>query len=71
MHFCSDKIVPTTDAKLFAEDVKLALHEMTHVIGFSSLSFPLFRKPDGTPYTARCPNAAGCTSADSEGMPPG
>jgi len=71
MHFCSDKIRPTTDPLLYGEDVALAVHEMTHVIGFSTLSYPLFRRPDGSPYLERCPGAAGCTGRDWEGYPPG
>eukprot|EP00285_Hemiselmis_virescens_P010159 CAMPEP_0173409390 /NCGR_PEP_ID=MMETSP1356-20130122/72035_1 /TAXON_ID=77927 ORGANISM="Hemiselmis virescens, Strain PCC157" /NCGR_SAMPLE_ID=MMETSP1356 /ASSEMBLY_ACC=CAM_ASM_000847 /LENGTH=65 /DNA_ID=CAMNT_0014370845 /DNA_START=26 /DNA_END=220 /DNA_ORIENTATION=+ len=46
VHFCTDKIEPTTDADLFWEDQALATHEMTHVLGFSTTSFSLFRRPD-------------------------
>lgn len=62
IHFCSDKVQPSTDESLVAQDRAAAAHEITHILGFSRSSFPLFRKPDSTPYMPRCPHAPGCTS---------
>jgi hypothetical protein len=46
------------------------MHEIIHVLGFSSTLFSFFRDGAGSPRTARCPNAAGCTSHDQVGFPP-
>ncbi len=47
----------------------VVLHEMIHVLGFSSSLFPFFRDKNGQPMTPRCPGASGCTSRDQAASP--
>ena len=47
------QVNPTTVERNLWADQVLATHEMTHIIGFSRTSFPLFRKPNNEPYMAR------------------
>jgi leishmanolysin-like peptidase len=49
---------------------KVTLHEMIHILGFSSRLFAFFRDEAGTPRTPRCPSAPGCSSSDHAGYPP-
>jgi hypothetical protein len=36
------------------EDFHTAVHEITHILGYSSSLFPFFRDINGVPYTSRC-----------------
>jgi leishmanolysin-like peptidase len=47
----------------------VVLHEMVHVLGFSSSLFPFFRNENGLPRTPRCPGASGCTAEDQAASP--
>jgi leishmanolysin-like peptidase len=49
---------------------RIALHEITHILGFSSRLFAFFRDEAGAPRSPRCPSAPGCTSSDPPGYPP-
>ncbi|KAG1692551.1 hypothetical protein DVH05_025303 [Phytophthora capsici] len=51
VNFCPSKI--DTAESSFERLVSTALHELTHVLGFSSRFFPLMRYEDGSPRTER------------------
>jgi leishmanolysin-like peptidase len=57
INFCPNNLDITTLDKLDAQ-VAVAVHEIGHVLGFSSSSFPLFRNDDTlrSPLTPRNPN---------------
>ncbi len=49
---------------------KVVLHELIHVLGFSSFLYSFFRDESGLPRTPRCPGASGCTVNDIPSFPP-
>jgi hypothetical protein len=50
------------------QDFHTAVHEITHILGFSSALFPFFRDINGVPYTARCGNPS---TNPTSWLPPG
>lgn len=70
INFCPQEIEVETAAIDIAADLETAIHEITHILGFSSGSFAFFRDSDGNPRTPRCPGAAGCDGDDEDGDPP-
>ena len=53
-NFCPSQL--STAASDWEEQRATAVHELLHALGFSSDSWALFRRDDGTPYTARDAN---------------
>lgn len=57
-NFCPSQL--DLDPLMYETQLAVAMHEMSHALGFSSRMFAYMRKPDGTPRTPR----------DSRGNPP-
>mmetsp|Transcript_58955 Transcript_58955/g.138645 ORF Transcript_58955/g.138645 Transcript_58955/m.138645 type:complete len:725 (+) Transcript_58955:210-2384(+) len=73
INFCSNKVDPEPDAEPEHNDIKLALHELTHILGMSQSSYPFWREMDGTPRTQRCPDNPLCGAGGTSwrtGEPP-
>eukprot|EP00286_Rhodomonas_abbreviata_P015084 CAMPEP_0181315854 /NCGR_PEP_ID=MMETSP1101-20121128/15591_1 /TAXON_ID=46948 /ORGANISM="Rhodomonas abbreviata, Strain Caron Lab Isolate" /LENGTH=643 /DNA_ID=CAMNT_0023423077 /DNA_START=243 /DNA_END=2171 /DNA_ORIENTATION=- len=70
MHFCTNQVKDNIKGEPSQENVMLALHELTHILGMSTSSFAFFRDSTGKPKTERCPDAKGCQSYDIYGYPP-
>ena len=70
INFCPFNATRSADPFQRLHDQETALHELIHVLGFSSPLFALFRDASGSPRTPRCPSAPGCTDADAPGDPP-
>ena len=70
INFCPEVVKPTVDPLAIVSDQDTALHEITHVLGFNSDLYSLFRDENGSPRTPRCPDAPGCTLTDQDGLPP-
>jgi hypothetical protein len=51
IYFCPSSL--STSAEDLSKQVMIAVHELSHVLGFSSYHFPYYRFPDGTPRTPR------------------
>jgi len=70
VNFCPNEVKPTANVQERTHDLSTAIHEIFHILGFSSNAFPFYREPDGTPRTPRCPGAEGCGSQFNPGAPP-
>jgi leishmanolysin-like peptidase len=53
INFCPAYLDANTNNNIFEKQLMTALHEIGHVLGFSSTSFPLMRHADGSPRTPR------------------
>ena len=60
-NFCPSQL--STAASDWDEQRATAVHELLHALGFSSDSWALFRRDDGTPYTARHAHGDGVPTA--------
>jgi hypothetical protein len=70
INFCPQEVNQTADPLIIESHRATTIHEITHVLGFSSTLFSLFRDENGVPRTPRCPNATGCSTTDTPGYPP-
>eukprot|EP00930_Biecheleria_cincta_P011665 TRINITY_DN11467_c0_g1_i1.p1 TRINITY_DN11467_c0_g1~~TRINITY_DN11467_c0_g1_i1.p1 ORF type:complete len:1128 (-),score=147.38 TRINITY_DN11467_c0_g1_i1:57-3440(-) len=60
LNFCPGHVVKMLALRRWHQDVAVAVHELFHIMGFSSTLFAFFRDDSGHPLTSR----------DSAGMPP-
>jgi hypothetical protein len=58
IQMCAERSFPKPRESQRDEDLHTALHEITHILGFSEMLFPFFRHSNLQPRTPRCPSSS-------------